>query len=115
MEIKYEYPANGYYAETVVKIDGRVFTVNAQHSRVFPHGTHDQTCDQLCKMGGRCNCGLLEGVNVERIVEDARRNGKFGKPPANPVAKPVGTQPHSSRVCRLCNGYCYGDCEAQQN
>lgn len=84
----YDYPMSGGYAETVATLaDGRVLTVDTQYSCVLAHGKHAKTCDQINKMGGRCNCGLLAGVDIEALVTEARANGKFGRPVVAPVVK----------------------------
>jgi len=77
---KYTHPMSGAYNETVATLaDGREMLVNTQYSCVMPMGSHARTCEQLTKMGGRCNCGLLAGVDIEALVIEARAEGKFGR------------------------------------
>ena len=84
----YNYPMSGGYAETVATLaDGRVMTVDTQYSCVLAHGNHAKNCDQINKMGGRCNCGLLAGIDLPALVIEAREHGKFGRPEVAPVAK----------------------------
>ena len=112
----YAYPINGLYNETVATLDdGRVVTINTQYAAVLPHGKHADNCDQINKMGGRCNCGLLDGIDVAALVADARINGKRG--PAPVECKPEApVKIDSSRLdkmlCPKCHTVCYGDCEA---
>lgn len=80
--MKYDYTENGQYNETICKLDdGREMIVNTQFDRVLPLGQHSEKCDQINKMGGVCNCGLLDGIDCAAIIEDARKNGKFGQRP----------------------------------
>ena len=77
--MKYDYPPNGQYNETL-EVSFNVI-INIQYNRVLPIGEHDTTCDQINKMGGICNCGLLDGINCDALIDDARKNGKFGPRP----------------------------------
>lgn len=120
---KYDYPASGHYAETVATLkDGRVVTVDTQYGAVLPHGRHADDCEQVTRMGGRCTCGLLAGIDVAALVADARLHGKRG---AAPVA--VDTQrlaanrrgvaaleamDAASGRCPKCGTHCHGDCDA---
>lgn len=80
--VSYEYPMDACSAETVATLeDGRVVTVNTQYGVVQPHGKHADDCDQKTKIGGRCTCGLLDGIDVAALVADARINGKRGRKP----------------------------------
>ena len=109
--MKYEY--NGQYNETMATLDdGRVMIVNTQYSVVTPTGTHAATCELKTKMGGRCTCGMLDGVDVVALVADARKNGKFGIAPVAPVDR----QEFPARLpglCPRCNTFCCGDCESR--
>jgi len=82
---RYDYPLGGQYNETVATLsDGRVVTIDTQYACVLPHGNHKADCDQINKMGGRCTCGLLAGIDVAALVADARErttertNGRLG-------------------------------------
>jgi hypothetical protein len=108
----YQHTASGRYNETMATLDdGRMVTINTQYGSVLPHGKHAGTCDQINKMGGRCNCGLLDGIDVVALVADARINGKLG--PA-PVAATTPETITASKVptCPKCGTVCYGDCQA---
>ncbi|NUQ71697.1 MAG: hypothetical protein HUU17_12880 [Chthonomonadales bacterium] len=119
---KYEYPITGAYNETTATLDdGRVVTVNTQYGVVLSHGSHKADCDQLTKMGGRCTCGLLDGIDVAALVADARANGKRGpKPMPKPTAGEIErsareiaeleAQRRRNGLCLRCNTYCHGDC-----
>lgn len=121
---KYEYPMNGASAETIATLPGgRVVTVNAQYSCVLPHGDHAEDCEQLTKMGGRCACGLLDGIDVEALVADARANGKMGHAPKQePSREEIArrervdaefeAQRRADGLCPKCGTYCCRDCEA---
>ena len=110
---KYDYPANGEYAETVATLaDGRRMSINTQYAAVLPQGDHAADCDQLTKMGGRCTCGLLDGIDIEALVADAIANGKFGERPTPASAKPEIKRYVSSGVCPYCHTYCDGDCQS---
>ena len=91
---KYEYPSNGIYNETVaVMDDGRRYTVDTQYGGVYPHGEHSDACSQRTKIGGRCDCGLLDGIDVASLVIEARQNGKFGQAPRPVVAQVIDDAP----------------------
>ena len=120
----YEYPLGGTYAETIATLaDGRVVTINTQYACVLPHGNHAEDCEQLTKMGGRCTCGLLDGIDVEALVADARANGKRGREP-RPEPTPAEIERRervdaefearrrADGLCPKCGTYCCGDCEA---
>ena len=101
---------SGAASETVATLaDGRVLTINTQYAAVMPRGKHAANCDQINKMGGRCNCGLLEGIDVAALVADARINGKFGPAPVATIAEAVTVADHT---CPHCGTYCSGDCRA---
>ena len=120
----YEYPMGGQNAETVATLeDGRVVTINTQYACVFPHGNHKADCDQINKMGGRCTCGLLDGIDVAALVADARINGKRGrKPEPKPSREEIERNQREiaemdarrarNGLCPKCGTYCHGDCEA---
>ena len=107
--VSYEYPMGGQYAETV--------------ATVSPHGNHKADCDQINKMGGRCTCGLLDGIDVAALVADARINGKRGrKPKSKPSREEIernqreiaemDARRERNGLCPKCGTYCCGDCEA---
>lgn len=110
----YSHPANGAYNETTATLDdGRVMTVNTQYNAVLPHGKHAADCDQINKMGGRCTCGMLAGVDVAALIADARINGRFGRAPVAKVKAPVVAEPkHGAGWCDKCESYCFGDCQS---
>ncbi len=111
MEIEYSHKFGGGYAETIATIDGNKFLIDTQHEVVLPLGDHADDCDQLNKMGGRCTCGKLDGIDIKSLILDARKNGKLGQEPyTKEQIKPV-TMP-KSHVCPKCQTYCFGDCEA---
>ena len=124
--VSYEYPMDGQYAETVATLeDGRVVTIDTQHACVLPHVNHKADCDQINKMGGRCTCGLLDGIDVAALVADARINGKRGrKPEPNPshelqwhqreIAE-MDARRARNGLCPKCGTYCCGDCEVGVN
>lgn len=119
---KYEHTISGAYNETVATLeDGRIVTVNTQYSAVLPHGQHASDCDQINKMGGRCTCGMLDGIDVAALVSDARINGKRGpKPTPKPTAEEIErtereiaeieAQRRRNGLCPRCHTYCCGDC-----
>lgn len=122
---KYEYinpiMGTGHYAETVAVFeDGTQAIVDCQYGVVLPLGKHADDCDQINKMGGRCTCGLLDGIDVEALVADARINGKRG---FEPVEAPKRTAlddeldaeaASANQPCPHCGTYCYGDCQANK-
>ena len=112
MTITYEYPVGGHYSQTVATIDGRKYTVNTQYCSVMPHGEHADDCDQITKMGGRCSCGMLDGIDVDALVADARVNGRFwmGQAPVFAPATETAASPMADLVCPKCGTVCYGDC-----
>ena len=106
----YSHPANGERGMTEATLaDGRKVTINTQYGVVQPHGSHADTCDQLTKIGGRCNCGLLDGIDVEALVADARERGKIGPAPRR---QPEPVHVPAASPCPRCGTYCYGDCTA---
>ena len=86
MKITYDYPTDGSYNETVATTDaGRQFIVCPQYEAVYPiNVTHAENCDQINKMGGLCNCGHLENIDIRLLIDDAATNGKFGYAPVTP-------------------------------
>jgi len=113
----YDYGVNGEYAETVATLgDGRKMLVNTQYATVCSLGRHADSCSQVTKIGGRCDCGKLDGVNIDALIADARVNGKFGK---RLVAKSVCTtcinvaaDTCKNAPCSRCGTWCCGDCGA---
>ena len=78
----YDYPANGAGGETVATLaDGRTMTIDTRYGVVLPHGQHADGCSQTTEIGGRCDCGMLDGVDVEALVADARERGLRGRRP----------------------------------
>jgi len=111
---KYEYPIGGQYNETVALLaDGRTVTVNTQYTCVVPHGNHAEDCDQINVMGGRCTCGLLDGIDVPALVADARINGKRGYAPRPTTVNNEITDARRERngLCPRCDSCCHGDCD----
>ena len=109
---KYDYPAGGASNETVATLDdGRKLSINTQYSVVMPLGDHAADCDQINKMGGRCTCGKLAGVDVDALVADARINGKRGVAPTTQLVGAAKLDKHSPGWCDKCKSYCYGDCD----
>jgi hypothetical protein len=118
----YSYPQNGQYNETIATLDdGRVVTINTQYACVLPHGDHAEDCEQLTKMGGSCTCGLLDGIDVEAIVADARINGKRGRESKPTVSSAeierreraideMDARRRADGLCPKCGTYCCGDC-----
>ena len=110
---RYEHTINGRYNETIaILADGREMVINIQYGTIHPLGKHGSTCEQETRMGGVCNCGLLDGVDVAALVADAREHGKLG--PAPVVKRKTGKTIKLDRtgVCPKCGTYCDGDCEA---
>ena len=64
------------YNEIIATLtDGRTMTVNTQYGCVEPWancGGHKPTCSHITVMGGRCDCGLLDDIDVAALVDDAR-------------------------------------------
>jgi hypothetical protein len=122
--VSYDHPMGGQYAETVGTLeDGRVVTIDTQYACVLPRGNHKADCDQINKMGGRCTCGLLDGIDVAALVADARVNGKRGrKPEPKPSREEIERNQREiaemdarrarNGLCPKCGTYCHGDCEA---
>ena len=82
ININYDYPDNGEYADTIaILADGRRMDVNIQYGRVYPLGKHAEGCAQTTRIGGICDCGLLDGLDVRELVMDARTRGLFGERP----------------------------------
>ena len=121
--VSYEYPMGGQYAETVGTLeDGRVVTIDTQYACVLPQGRHGNHCDQINKMGGRCTCGLLDGIDVAALVADARINGKRGRKPERQAQEEIERNQREiaemdarrarNGLCPKCGTYCHGYCEA---
>jgi len=92
MEIKYEHTMTGQYNETIAIIDdGRRISVDTQYGMCAPLGKHADGCSQVTKMGGRCDCGMLDGIDCDALIADAKINGKFG---AAPQPAPINTDVH---------------------
>lgn len=112
MATTYDYPGNRAYNETIATLeDGRTCLVNTQYGTVAPLGQHADTCDQVNTMGGRCDCGLSDGIDVAALVADARVHGLRGPAP-QPTSTPAAELPKSRHVCPHCHTYCDGDCQA---
>jgi len=111
MATTYEYPVSGRYNETVAILDdGRKCVVNTQYETVSPLGKHADTCSQVTKVGGRCDCGLLDGIDVAALVADARKNGLRGEAP-KPAVQPEPLM-ESKSICPHCHTCCDGDCQS---
>lgn len=109
---KYDYPLNGVANETVATLaDGTRVTVCPQYKAALVHGDHAEDCEQITKMGGRCTCGKLDGIDVAALLADARENGKFGRAPVEHVEVEHIAIARKG-VCPKCGTYCDGDCEA---
>lgn len=109
----YSYPVNGACNETVATLtDGRRMHVNTQYGCVLPDGDHSDACEQVNKMGGVCNCGLLDGIDCDALIADARKHGKCG---LEPVTRAIDARVahHGRGVCPKCETYCCGDCEVR--
>lgn len=114
--ISYEHPITGGYAETVATLeDGRIVTINTQYAIILPHGDHAADCDQINKIGGRCTCGKLDGIDIPALIADARINGKFGYAPRVAVkpGKSIEDKSRDRGICPKCGTYCDGDCGAR--
>jgi len=123
-EISYDYMpgANGgNYADTVATIDGKKYVVNTQYSVVAPWRHLSDDCEMMTKIGGKCTCGALDGVDVPALITDARINGKLGMRPVpvetleqktKRLAGLAELDKHGPGWCDKCKSYCYGDCEA---
>ena len=84
----YDYPASGQYNSTKATLeDGREMMINTQYSMIDPLATHGNGCN-IAKMGGRCDCGLLDDISVSELVTHAREHGLFGQRP-QPESKPA--------------------------
>src|SRR3990167_8295447 len=112
--ITYDYPAWVGYADTTATLaDGRQVEINTQYRQVRPLGRHPTTCAQVAKMGGVCDCGLIDGIDVAALVAEARVHGKFGKPARPAPAELLAADSAPARgVCPRCGTYCEGDCRA---
>ena len=118
----YDYTMQGLGAETeATLVDGRTMIVNKQYSRVFALHERGSTCPQVNKIGGKCNCGSLDGVDAAALVADARAHGKFGprpRAPYVPSALEIAAEAEMAAAhranppCPHCHSYCYGDCQA---
>jgi len=121
-EITYDYmPVDGdsHYADTVATINGKRYAVNTQYSIVSPWRHLRDDCEMLKKMGGKCTCGAMDGIDVAAVIADARINGKYGVPPrptettehkAQRLADLAKLDKHGPGWCNKCKSYCYGDC-----
>jgi len=71
--VSYKRDPDMRYNEIVAMLsDGRKMTVNTQYAVVKPWAEHKATCSYVTVMGGRCDCGLLDDIDVTALVEDAR-------------------------------------------
>lgn len=122
--ISYDYmPVDGdsHYADTQAIIGGKQYAVNTQYGVVAPWRHLSNDCDMMQRMGGKCTCGAMDGIDVDAVLADARINGKFGLPPrptesaehkAQRLADLAKLDKHGPGWCNKCKSYCYGDCEA---
>jgi hypothetical protein len=103
--------------------DGRRMRVSMQYSDVRPLGEHGDACWQVATMGGRCDCGLLDGVDVEALILAGRAEWKkiHDAERAAAVAKHAvifGALCNAPKddvangLCPRCHTYCMGDCQA---
>ena len=80
--MEYKYPINDSYSQTTAILDdGRQMTVDTHRSLVIPMGTHADGCSVGDEPRGHCDCGALDGVDVEAMLADAKEHGKFGREP----------------------------------
>ncbi len=127
MQVTYDYPANGGYADTIATLsDGRKLWINTQYSDVVAKhadGCHKGQCSlsvgNVCAEGSRrrqaaCTCGALTNVDITALLTDAKINGKCGPRPTAPAPKQVEPEivKRGPGWCNKCHSYCYGDCEA---
>ena len=102
--MRYEHMISGRYNETLAILDdGRRIVVNTQYGICLPMGQHAETCSQVIKMGGVCDCGLLNGIDTAALVADARINGKTGSAPVEdaPIEKEASPEWKSPRGLTL--------------
>src|SRR5258708_34012 len=120
MNVTYDYPHNGGYADTVAILsDGRKLYINTQYSEVLENhaagcekGQCDKSLSNVCAEGARrdqaiCTCGATHGINDAKVIADARQNGKFGyrpvvKAPAQADADPIK---RGAGWCDKCHSY----------
>lgn len=113
MNVTYENHVSGRHNMTVATLeDGRVMSVDLQYGVVLPRGTHAVGCDQTTKIGGRCNCGMLDGVDVDALVEHARQHGRRGPAPTRETEPTPRTIARDNAPCPKCGTWCEGDCHA---
>jgi len=70
---RWEHPHYLPFNELIAVLgDGRKLSVCVQYHSVQPLGEHAPTCSMVTKMGGTCDCGLLDDIDVEAILADAK-------------------------------------------
>ena len=75
----YEYPFRERYNETVaVMPNGDRINIDVQYGVASPLGQHAADCSLKAKIGGRCDCGRLNGIDVPALIAEARDAGKIG-------------------------------------
>jgi len=88
--------------------DGRIMTVNTQYGCVEPWAEHKATCSYVTVMGGRCDCGLLDDIDVDALVNDARvfvraDNEAEKARQATEDAKPIDSTARCNRCGKVIN------------
>jgi len=115
------YADGSNYADTCATINGVKYSINAQYGVVAPWRHLRPDCEMMTKIGGKCTCGALDGIDVAAVIADARINGKFGIPPqpaetaehkAQRLADLAKLEQHGPGWCDKCQSYCYGDCDS---
>jgi hypothetical protein len=109
----YDYPMTGNGAETVAHLtNGTTVTVDKQYKAIMPHKHLSSDCDMMTKMGGRCNCGALDGIDAAALIAEAREFGFFGNKPAIKIERVALPEAPRYGYCHKCGSCCYGDCSA---
>ncbi len=91
----YEYPIDGQRTRTVAVLPKGCVGIDKQYGTVTR--TRSASPD------------VLEGIDTQALLAEAREHGKFGWEPEEPRASEP-TMPSSS-ACPRCHSYCHGDCE----